>query len=47
MPPDKLKIIRRFTSLQSQGFLLRRWTLVTGNYLYHDVVRSVATFVLM
>ena len=47
MPPDKLKIIRRFTRLQSQGFLERRWTLVSGNYLYHDVVRSVATFVLM
>jgi hypothetical protein len=47
MPPDKLKIIRRFTRLQSQGFLQRRWTLVSGNYLYHDLVRSVATFVLM
>jgi glycosyltransferase involved in cell wall biosynthesis len=47
MPPDKLKIIRRFTKLQSQGFLQRRWTLVSGNYLYHDLVRSVATFVLM
>jgi hypothetical protein len=47
MPPDKLKIIRRFTRLQSQGFLRRRWTLVSGNYLYHDLVRSVATFVLM
>jgi glycosyltransferase involved in cell wall biosynthesis len=47
MPPDKLKIIRRFTRLQSQGFLRRRWTLVSGNYLYHDFVRSVATFVLM
>ena len=47
MPPDELKIVRRFTSLQSQGFLQRRWTLVSGNYLYHDLVRSVATFVLM
>jgi hypothetical protein len=47
MPPDKLKIIRRFARLQSQGFLQRRWTLVSGNYLYHDLVRSVATFVLM
>ncbi len=47
MPPDKLKVIRRFTRLQSQGFLQRRWTLVSGNYLYHDLVRSVATFVLM
>ena len=47
MPPDKLKIIRRFTRLQSQGFLQRRWTLVSGNYLYHDLVRSIATFVLM
>ena len=47
MPPDKLKIIRRFTRLQSQGFLQRRWTLVSGNYLYHDLVRSVVTFVLM
>jgi hypothetical protein len=47
MPPDKLKIIRRFTRLQSQGFLQRRWTLVSGNYLYHDLVRSLATFVLM
>ena len=47
MPPDKLKIIRRFTRLQSQGFVQRRWTLVSGNYLYHDLVRSVATFVLM
>ena len=47
MPPDKLKIIRRFTSLQSQGFLQRRWTLVSGNYLYHDLVRNVATFALM
>ncbi|MBV8796421.1 MAG: glycosyltransferase, partial [Hyphomicrobiales bacterium] len=33
MPPDKLKIIRKFTRLQSQGFLQRRWTLVSGNYL--------------
>ena len=47
MPPDQMKIIRRFTKLQSQGFVQRRWTLVTGNYLYHDLVRSVATFVLM
>jgi glycosyltransferase involved in cell wall biosynthesis len=47
MPPDKLKIIRRFTRLQSQGFVQRRWTLVSGNYLYHDLVRSVATFALM
>jgi glycosyltransferase involved in cell wall biosynthesis len=47
MPPDQMKIIRRFTKLQSQGFVRRRWTLVTGNYLYHDLVRSVATFVLM
>jgi glycosyltransferase involved in cell wall biosynthesis len=47
MPPDKLKIIRRFTKLQSQGFLQRRWTLVSGNYLYHDLVRNVATFALM
>ena len=47
IPPDKLKIIRRFARLQSQGFLRRRWTLVSGNYLYHDLVRSVATFVLM
>jgi glycosyltransferase involved in cell wall biosynthesis len=47
MPPDKLKIIRKFTKLQSQGFLQRRWTLVSGNYLYHDLVRSAATFVLM
>ena len=47
MPPDKLKIIRRFTKLQSQGFVQRRWTLVSGNYLYHDLVRSVATFALM
>lgn len=47
MPPDKLKIIRKFTRLQSQGFLQRRWTLVSGNYLYHDLVRSAATFVLM
>ena len=47
MPPDKLKVIRRFTTLQSQGFVQRRWTLVSGNYLYHDLVRSVATFVLM
>jgi hypothetical protein len=47
MPPDKLKIIRRFTRLQSQGFVRRRWTLVSGNYLYHDLVRSVATFALM
>jgi glycosyltransferase involved in cell wall biosynthesis len=47
MPPDKLKIIRRFTKLQSQGYLQRRWTLVSGNYLYHDLVRSAATFALM
>jgi glycosyltransferase involved in cell wall biosynthesis len=47
MPPDKLKIIRRFTKLQSQGFVRRRLTLVSGNYLYHDLVRSVATFALM
>jgi glycosyltransferase involved in cell wall biosynthesis len=47
MPPDKLKIIRKFARLQSQGFLQRRWTLVSGNYLYHDLVRSAATFVLM
>jgi glycosyltransferase involved in cell wall biosynthesis len=47
MPPDKLKVIRRFSRLQSQGFVQRRWTLVSGNYLYHDLVRSVATFVLM
>jgi hypothetical protein len=47
MPPDKLKIIRRFGKLQSQGFLQRRWTLVSGNYLYHDLVRSAATFALM
>jgi len=47
MPPDQMKIIRRFTKLQSQGFVRRRWTLISGNYLYHDLVRSVATFVLM
>ena len=47
MPPDKLKIIRRFTRLQSQGFVRRRWTLVSGNYLYHDLVRSFATLALM
>jgi glycosyltransferase involved in cell wall biosynthesis len=47
MPPDKLKIIQRFTRLQSEGFLQRRFTLVTGNYLYHDLVRNMATFVLM
>jgi glycosyltransferase involved in cell wall biosynthesis len=47
MPPDKLEIIRRFTRLQSQGFVQRRWTLVSGNYLYHDLVRSAATFALM
>jgi glycosyltransferase involved in cell wall biosynthesis len=47
MPPDQMKIIRRFTKLQSQGFVQRRWTLVSGNYLYHDLLRSVATFVLM
>jgi hypothetical protein len=47
MPPDKLKIIRRFAGLRSQGFLRRRWTLVSGNYLYHDLVRSIATFALM
>jgi glycosyltransferase involved in cell wall biosynthesis len=47
MPPDKLKIIRRFARLQSQGFVKRRWTLVSGNYLYHDLVRSAATFALM
>jgi hypothetical protein len=27
--------------------LQRRWTLVSGNYLYHDLVRSAATFALM
>jgi glycosyltransferase involved in cell wall biosynthesis len=47
MPPDKLKIIRKFTRLQSQGFVQRRLTLVGGNYLYHDLVRNVATFTLM
>jgi glycosyltransferase involved in cell wall biosynthesis len=47
MPPDKLKIIQRFTRLQSKSFLKRRLTLVSGNYLYHDWVRNVATFVLM
>jgi hypothetical protein len=33
--------------LQSQGFVQRRLTLVGGNYLYHDLVRNVATFTLM
>jgi glycosyltransferase involved in cell wall biosynthesis len=47
MPPDKLQIIRRFARLQSQGFVQRRWTLISGNYLYHDLVRSAATFALM
>ena len=47
MPPDKLKIIRKFSRLQSQGFVRRRLTLVGGNYLYHDLVRNVATFTLM
>jgi glycosyltransferase involved in cell wall biosynthesis len=47
MPPDRLEIIQRFTRLQSQGFFKRRLTLVSGNYLYHDLVRNVATFALM
>jgi hypothetical protein len=47
MPPDRLKIIRRFTRLQSEGFFQRRLTLVSGKYFYHDLVRNVATFALM
>jgi glycosyltransferase involved in cell wall biosynthesis len=47
MPPDKLKIIQKFTRLQSESFLKRRLTLISGNYLYHDLVRNVATFLLM
>jgi glycosyltransferase involved in cell wall biosynthesis len=47
MPPDRMEIIQRFTRLQSQGFFKRRLTLVSGKYLYHDLVRNVATFALM
>src|SRR6202789_3884116 len=47
MPPDKLTSIPNLTRLKAQGFVQRRLTLVSGNYLYHDLIRSVATFALM
>lgn len=47
LPPDKLKIVEGFLTLQSGGPLRRRIKLVTGNYLYPDVVRNLATLALM
>jgi hypothetical protein len=44
MPPDKLKIIRRFTRFAVSRIPAAP---VSGNYLYHDLVRNVATFALM
>jgi len=47
VPPDKMDILRRFSNLRSEGFLRRRVTLMTQNYLYPDLVRNVATLALM